>query len=127
MGILKDWFERNIVADDPYYPTEAEALQIDLMPPPKPRLVSVNRAPKREEWDAWRDNPVTQFVMAALVRNAAECAEAWNQASWVGGAADQRQLDGLRERADTLRGIAEASYDAFCETLHLEPDTDDAA
>jgi hypothetical protein len=88
---------------------------------PRPRLAAVRHAPSRDDFLAWRDEPVTKFIMAALVRNADECAQQWMLASWEGGTADQRTLDGLRERADALRGIAEADYEAFCETLGLEP------
>jgi hypothetical protein len=86
-----------------------------------PRLAAVREAPSREEWAAWRDDPTTLFVMAALKRNAEECQEQWVRASWEGGKADQRMLDGLRERSDALLGFT-GNYDAFCETLGLEPD-----
>lgn len=125
---FREWFERVFVVG----PHSEEVVQIDLRPPQRPRLVAVRAAPKRDEWDIWRDNPVTQFVMAALRRNADEHAEQWHEISWQGGNADQRQLDALRERADALRGIAEADYEAFCETLGLAPEplpesADDAA
>lgn len=94
--------------------------QIDLSPPPKPRLAAVRAAPSREDFAAWRDQPVTQFVMAALLRNAEECREEWVRQSWDAGFADEKVLTGLRERADALLGFT-ADYDAFCETLNLEP------
>ena len=86
------------------------------------------QAPSRDEFAAWRDEPTTQFVMAALARNADECREAWMAASWEGGEADQRKLDGLRERSDALLGFT-ADYEAFCQTLGLapEPEIEDAA
>jgi hypothetical protein len=91
----------------------------------KPRLVAVRRAPSREDFAAWRDEPTTQFVMAALARNAEECRDEWMATSWKGGIADQRQLDALRERSDALLGFT-ADYDAFCETLNLTPDEEAA-
>lgn len=84
-------------------------------------------APTRDEFAAWRADPTTRFLMAALSRNADECGEAWHQYSWVAGKADQTMLDGLRERADTLRGIVEADYDALCEVLGLEPEKEERA
>lgn len=87
---------------------------------PKPRLAAVNQAPSREEFARWREDLVTQFVMAALRRNADECKEAWLAESWEAGNANQRVLDAYRERSDALLGFT-AEYEAFCETLNLEP------
>lgn len=90
------------------------------------RLVKPIEAPSRDEFAAWRDDHVTQFVMAALERNADECREEWLRLSWEGGQADQRKLDGLRERSDALLGFT-ADYEAFCETLGLEPEQEELA
>ena len=87
---------------------------------PRPRLAVVREAPSKEEFAAWRDEPITQFVMAALVRNAEECREAWMLESWERGKADELTLHALRERSDALLGFT-ADYEAFCETLRLEP------
>lgn len=81
--------------------------------------------PSRDEFAAWRDDPTTQFVMRALERNAEECREEWLRRSWESGNADQRALDGLRERSDALLGFT-ADYEAFCQTLGLEEVSDAA-
>lgn len=88
---------------------------------PRPRLAAVRYAPSRDEFAAWRADPTTEFVMAALARNAEECREEWLALSWGSGEANQRTLDGLRERSDALLGFT-AGYEAFCETLRLEPE-----
>jgi hypothetical protein len=90
------------------------------------RLVKPLAAPSRDEFAAWRDDPTTQFVMRALQRNADEYREEWLRKSWGGGQADQRTLDGLRERADALLGFT-ADYEAFCETLNIEPEQEEQA
>jgi hypothetical protein len=90
------------------------------------RLVRAIEAPSRDEFAAWRDDPTTRFVMHALQRNADECRDEWLRKSWDGGQADQRTLDGLRERADALLGFT-ADYEAFCETLNLEPEQEEQA
>jgi len=90
------------------------------------RLVPPRVAPSRDEFDAWRDDSTTRFVMAALQRNAEECREEWLRKSWNTGEADQMTLIGLRERADALLGFT-ANYEAFCETLGLEPVIEDQA
>src|SRR4051812_42610658 len=52
-------------------------------------------APSRDEFAAWRADPTTLFLMAALRRNADECADDWHQRSWVHGKADPLELVGL--------------------------------
>lgn len=98
--------------------------------PPRSRapvqLVKPFLAPSRDEFEAWRDDPVTCFVMAALLRNADECRDEWLRLSWEIGEADQRKLDALRERSDALLGFT-ADYEAFCETLDLEPEQEEQA
>ncbi len=113
-----EWWNSVFIAD----PNAEDAVQIDPSPPPKPRLVAVRRAPGRDEWNSWRDNPVTEFVMASLARNADEYADEWHRLSWVEGKCDPMALETLRARSDILRGIAEADYEAFCEVLGLEPE-----
>lgn len=93
---------------------------------PPLRLIQPIAAPSRDEFAAWRDESTTQFVMAALQRNADECRDEWLRLSWEGGEADQRKLDGLRERSDALLGFT-ADYEAFCETLGLEPEQEELA
>jgi hypothetical protein len=90
------------------------------------RLVKPIEAPSRDEFAAWRDDPTTQFVMAALRRNADECRDEWLRQSWESGNADQRALDGLRERSDALLGFT-ADYEAFCVTLGLQPEQEELA
>jgi hypothetical protein len=116
---LADWFNRSFDLGGNAQPTVTVA--------PMLRLVPINAAPSRDEFEAWRDDDVTKFVMAALLHNANECREEWLRLSWEGGDADQRKLDGLRERSDALLGFT-ADYEAFCETLGLEPEEErDAA
>lgn len=89
--------------------------------PPKPRLVVVNRAPAREEFAAWRDDPVTQFVFAALRAAQANQKAAWDEMSWVAGEADEMALCEYRTRADAYAGMEDADYDGFCEWAGVEP------
>lgn len=121
---LADWFKNNF--------DNATNQAGSILPPGynvRARLVAPKVAPTREEFATWRDNPITEFVMAALVRNAEECREQWINHSWDNGIADQAELIALRERSDALLGFT-ADYDAFCETLGLEPqplEVEDAA
>ena len=86
-----------------------------------PRLATVKTAPTREDFDAWRDHHVTQFVFAAYRNLQRDCEASWLSQSWEGGTADQRTLDGLRERADAYADLENSDYDAFCEAAGVEP------
>jgi hypothetical protein len=64
-----------------------------------------------EDFIAWRDNPVTQWVMEAYRISAAMCEQEWTTASWQFGNANQRTLDELRNKAMTFASIYEATFD----------------
>jgi hypothetical protein len=124
-----DWFARNIGGLDSTGPSQmhiCNVAKVARLVSQSPQASPVNQAPSRDEFEAWRDDPVTAFVMSALLHNANECREEWLRVSWDGGAADQRKLDGLRERSDALLGFT-ADYEAFCQTLGLEPEQEEQA
>jgi hypothetical protein len=92
---------------------------------PKPKLAATRQAPSKESFDAWREHPVTMFVMAAHLEAAKESKERWIEGSWHSGIADQKALDENRVRADTYRELLDTDYTAYCETLGLEPRLED--
>jgi hypothetical protein len=116
-----DWFNRNFDAAP-----KAKLPERQLYEVVRTDSFADSAAPSRDEFAAWRDDPVTRFVMRALERNADECREEWLRKSWEAGQADQRTLDALRERSDALLGFT-ADYEAFCETLGLEPQEEEQA
>ncbi len=63
-----------------------------------------------EDFDQWRDNPVTQWVMAACAKAADGNRDAWIAASWDMGRADQAELTVLRTRADAYRALCDTDY-----------------
>jgi hypothetical protein len=87
-----------------------------------PRLATVRSAPSREEFAAWRDHPVTQFVFAAMRAVAEEQEQSWHDQSWNGGNCDPVELNGLRARADTYTSMEEGGYESFCEWAGVEPE-----
>jgi hypothetical protein len=87
-----------------------------------PRLAAVRSAPSREEFAAWRDHPVTQFVFAAMRAVAEEQEQSWHDQSWNGGNCDPVELNGLRARADTYTSMEEGGYESFCEWAGVEPE-----
>lgn len=109
----------------------AEGTVYDMTPKPKPRLAVVNNAPSRDEFAAWRDDPTTLFVFAALRAAAAEQKQAWDEVSWHGGEANAPLLTELRTRADAYEALEAGGYDAFCEWAGVVPEPimegDDAA
>lgn len=111
---LRDYFMA--IADEPAPPV------VDV-PPPAPRPAAVRAAPSREAFDAWREQPVTLFVFAALNHAADEQQTTWATTSWHGGLADQALLSELRVRADAYKAIEEGGYEAFCEWAGVEPET----
>lgn len=64
-----------------------------------------------EEFAAWKENPVTQWVLKAYEQMAAEQHKAWNECSWEGGHCDSFVLQELRVRADAYRSMAESNLE----------------
>jgi hypothetical protein len=93
-----------------------------IAPKPKPRLASVKQAPTRDEFKAWRDDPTTLFVFAALRRAREAQKEQWDAAAWDGGKNDDLLLTELRTRADAYASLEEGSYEDFCGWAEVEPD-----
>jgi hypothetical protein len=89
---------------------------------PKPRLVVVHHAPSPDEFAAWRADPTTQFVFAAMRSAQAEQKAAWEELSWGAGNADERELIMLRTRADAYAAIEEVGYEALCEWAGIDPE-----
>ena len=112
---LADWFTRAM----PLEHTIGENLQRSLQV--KPRLAVAKRAPAREEFRSWRNDPTTQFVFAALRAAQANQKAAWEELSWVGGDADELALIEFRTRADAYAGLEEADYEGFCEWAGVDP------
>jgi hypothetical protein len=81
----------------------------------------VSHAPSREDFDRWRDDPISLFVFAALRNAAAEQKEAWSDLSWHGGNADALALREFRTRADAYEGMELADYEGICEWAGVDP------
>ena len=66
-----------------------------------------------EEFLAWRDHPVTQYVLEAYKRMAGEQKQQWCDVSWEGGQCDSYELCALRTRADAYLSMSEADLSDF--------------
>lgn len=72
--------------------------------------------PTEEEFEAWRDHPVTRWVIDAFDIIAEEQKSAWIEATWTGGHCDSFELCALRTRADTYQAMKDAEYSDFVAT-----------
>lgn len=66
-----------------------------------------------EEFLAWRNDPVTQYVLEAYQRMALEQKAAWCEVSWEGGHCDSFELCALRTRADAYKSMSECELADF--------------
>lgn len=67
----------------------------------------------REEFDSWLADPVTRWVFAACRKAAAAEEAEWKRVSWDNGAANQRVLDQLRDRASALTELTDNDFEIW--------------
>jgi hypothetical protein len=77
-------------------------------------------APTEEEFEAWRDHPVTQWVIGAFDLVAEEQKKAWLEATWDAGHCDSYSLCELKTRADTYQAMKDADYSDFLATYEKD-------
>lgn len=65
----------------------------------------------KEEFEAWRDHPVTEDVFRALKQLGEEAKSVWLQASWGKGQCDPVLLADLRARAEVVNDLRELSFE----------------
>lgn len=71
----------------------------------------------RDQFLAWRADPLTTWVMEALSAQAAAQKAEWDRVAWVGAHFDAALGQELRVRADTFQSVIEADYGALCGAL----------
>lgn len=80
--------------------------------------------PSADDFQQWRENPVTRWVCAALNEAAEENKAAWIEASWGEGKADEAMLAELRIRADAYKAMSETPYEGWVDFNGGEPDAE---
>jgi hypothetical protein len=80
---------------------------------PKPYRGKITPTP--EEFAAWAQHPVTEWVAARYMAMAGACREAWIEESWRKGLADEKMLLALRTRADCYSAFTETTYERYLE------------
>ncbi len=78
------------------------------------------RAPSEEEFEAWRDHPVTRWVIGAFDIVAEEQKAAWLENTWACGTCDSFDLLQLKTRADTYQAMKDSDYSDFLATYETE-------
>lgn len=74
--------------------------------------------PSPEEFAAWRNDPVTLWVMDAARKASEAQKEAWVEQTWQhGGKADNDQLIELRTRSDAYAALFECEFEDWAK-LH---------
>jgi len=72
--------------------------------------------PSEEEFAAWRDDPVTKWVMSACRKAADDCRDHWNETSWGNGMANQALLTEQRVRADAYLALVDTDFTGWLST-----------
>jgi hypothetical protein len=67
--------------------------------------------PTKDDFDAWKANPMTEWVMAGVQRYADGQKAFWGEQSWSSGLADQAALDRMKTRADAYEGLAQLNFE----------------
>lgn len=66
---------------------------------------------EREDFDLWRDHPVTVHVFKELRKVADKAKEKWIALSWEAGETDPVLLADLRAKAEIVNDLIEVSYE----------------
>lgn len=74
---------------------------------------------EKDDFEQWRDHPVTEQVFAAVRKLAERSKEKWVEFSWGGGNPDPLMLADLRARAEIANDLCELTFEEF-EELHEE-------
>ena len=82
--------------------------------PPRPKEHPLCSA---EDWEIWRENPVTKLVMEIFAEAAEAQKAAWTARSWTSGSANPLELVELRTRADAYLALPQMTYPAFVKRL----------
>lgn len=86
-----------------------------------------NWAPSIEQFIAWRDDPVTRFVLEACEKAAVDQQREWQRITWdaQGGAVfSEKTLAVLQTRADAYRALAETDYLGWCDMMGVQPNAE---
>ena len=76
----------------------------------------------REDFDLWRDNPVTVHVFKQFGKVAQVAKDAWVQSSWDKGDADPNLLIELRAKAEIVNDLITVSYEDIDDSNEAKAD-----
>lgn len=75
---------------------------------------------KREDFDAWRREPVTKTIFAALAKARDRERDEWVRQSWGEGKCDPLLLAELRAKAEAFDDLLGNSYEIWMEWSEAE-------
>lgn len=75
---------------------------------------------RREDFDAWRREPVTQVIFAALAKARDREKAEWIRQSWDAGHCDPLVLAELRAKAEAFEDLLSNSYEIWMEWSEAE-------
>lgn len=71
----------------------------------------------KEEFEAWRESPMTEIVMRALQSLADRHKQRWVDLSWNSGISDRELLLELRHRASAFEEVVGMTFEGLQEEL----------
>ncbi len=72
----------------------------------------------REDFEAWKANPITEALMACCGVWADEAKQLWVRSSWEAGVNNDEDLWRLKGQAEVLRDMAAITAERIEETLN---------
>lgn len=75
---------------------------------------------RREDFDAWRRDPVTKFIFTALDKARDREKAEWVRQSWDAGQCDPMQLTELRAKAEAITDLLANDYETWIEWSKAE-------
>ncbi len=75
---------------------------------------------EKEDFDSWRDHPITQEVMRAFDLLGEKAKEKWLAASWGRGQCDPLLLADLKARAEVVQDFREITFEDLEEWLDAD-------
>lgn len=72
--------------------------------------------PSEEEFIAWKEQPITRWVLGQCAKAAAENRQSWIDASWGAGNAEPLLLTELKTRADAYLALEQTTYEGWLDT-----------
>jgi hypothetical protein len=85
-------------------------------------MTDMGREERREAFEVWLANPVTQEVFSLFGKMAGRCKDMWWKTSWESGNPDPRMLADLRGRYEAVEDMITIDFERFEDVREIEND-----